>query len=267
MKRNNDGPDFLILGAQRAGTTSLYDYLVRHPNVLPPRTKEVHFFDLHYHLGWDWYQAELDARAAERAGDPSCLRGEASPYYLFHPVVPGRVLRHSPRTRFIVLLREPVERAYSQYHHEVRLGMETLSFDEALAREDERLAGIEEKHLTAATTCVPHQHHTYQARGRYAEQLEAWWKNFPPKQFLVLFSENLQRDPLSHTRAVLEFLGMPALDLGPYPKSNHGGQYLPMNQSTRHRLNAYFAPYNRELARLLEERYTTESLIGTAPLF
>ncbi|MBU0638918.1 MAG: sulfotransferase domain-containing protein, partial [Planctomycetes bacterium] len=142
-------PDLLIIGAQKAGTTSLHRYLCRHPNVLGPWSKEVHYFDIQYDKGTTWYRTHFpswpykclkDIRRGRRS-----LAFETSPYYLFHPCVPERVHKLLPNVKLIAILRDPVGRAYSHYHHELRLGYETLPLEEALAKEEERLAGEADK--------------------------------------------------------------------------------------------------------------------------
>src|SRR5215208_8528317 len=117
-------PDFLILGAQKAGTTALYAYLRWHPQITGPSFKEVSFFDRHYARGERWYRAHLPMRR-------SSIVGEASPSYLFHPLAPERVAQMLPNARLVALLRNPVDRAFSHYQHEVALGREPLSFEAA----------------------------------------------------------------------------------------------------------------------------------------
>jgi hypothetical protein len=130
-------PDFLLLGAQKAGTTALYEYLRRHPQITGPSWKEVSFFDRHWARGESWYRGNFPNLARTRGK----LVGEASPSYVLHPLAPQRVQELVPDARLIVLVRNPVDRAFSQYNHEVALGREPLPFEEALDAEDERLRG------------------------------------------------------------------------------------------------------------------------------
>ena len=140
-------PDFLIIGTQRGGTTSLYNYLVEHPGIGAASIKEVHFFDTpHFKQGLAWYRGHFPSAFqryyVERSLKHGFVTGEASPYYLFHPHAPKRVAGLMPQMKLIVMLRNPVDRAYSHYHHEVAGGHEKLAtFEEAIACEDERLAG------------------------------------------------------------------------------------------------------------------------------
>src|SRR5947209_8592328 len=137
-------PNFLILGAQKAGTTALYAYLRWHPEITGPSFKEVSFFDRHYARGERWYRAHFPARRRP-------FVGEASPSYLFHPLVPERVARLLPDARLVAILRNPVDRAFSHYQHEVSLGREPLSFEEAVAHEEERMRGEVERVLGDAS--------------------------------------------------------------------------------------------------------------------
>ena len=128
-RRYRDLPDFLIIGAQRCGTTSMYKYLAQHPAVAPAvLSKGVHYFDVNYTRGDAWYRSHFPSRPykallSERSGQRA-LTGEGSPYYLFHPAVPSRVATTVPNVRLIAMLRNPISRAYSQYQHEVARGFE-----------------------------------------------------------------------------------------------------------------------------------------------
>ena len=239
-------PDFLILGAQKAGTTALYAYLRRHPQITGPSWKEVSFFDRHYARGEAWYRGNFPNALRARG-----LVGEGSPSYLFHPLAPERVARLLPDARLIALVRNPVDRAFSHYQHEVALGREPLSFEDALAAEDERLHGEEER-LLADPTYFSHAwwNHTYRARGRYAQQLERWLAVFPRERLLILPSEDLLEDPDGTYGRVLEFLGAPRQRLAAYPRVFER-QYEPMKPETRQRLAEEFAEPNRRLYELL----------------
>jgi hypothetical protein len=237
-------PDFLILGAQKAGTTALYAYLRWHPQITGPSFKEVSFFDRHYVKGERWYRAHMPVRRRS-------LVGEASPSYLFHPLAPERVAGMLPGARLIALLRNPVDRAFSHYQHEVALGREPLSFEDAVDREDERMQGELERMLRDPSYfSLAWWNYTYVARGRYAEQLERWFAAFPREQLLVLFTEELSADTAATYRRVLDFLGVTARDLESYPRI-FDRDYADMNPGTRARLDKEFEDPNRRLASLL----------------
>jgi hypothetical protein len=237
-------PDFLILGAQKAGTTALYAYLRWHPEITGPSFKEVSFFDRHYAKGERWYRAHMPVRRRS-------LVGEASPSYLFHPLAPERVAGMLPGARLIALLRNPVDRAFSHYQHEVALGREPLSFEDAVDREDERMQSELERMLRDPSYfSLAWWNYTYIARGRYAEQLERWFAAFPREQLLVLFTEELSADTAATYRRVLLFLGVTARDLETYPRI-FDRDYADMNPGTRARLHKEFENPNRRLASLL----------------
>ena len=253
-------PDFVIIGAQRAGTTSLYNYLIRHPDIAGARlAKEVHFFDLQYERGEDWYRrffptGSSRGRHIRRTGRQLVV-GEASPYYLFHPLAPGRAAGLLAQARLIAMLRDPVERAFSHWRHEVRLGYETLGFAEAIAREPERTAG-ETTRLRdePGYRSFSHQHHTYVARGEYADQLRAWLERFPRESLLVVESEEFFERPKEVLRGAHAFLGVSPMDLDAYERFNatEGGA---MDPADRDRLVGHFQPHNERLFELIGRRF------------
>jgi hypothetical protein len=204
----------------------------------------VSFFDRHYARGERWYRAHLPMR---RGG----VVGEASPSYLFHPLAPERVARVLPDARLIALLRNPVERAFSHYQHEVALGREQLTFEDALEREDERMAGELERMLRDPTY-FSHAwwNYTYAARGRYAEQLERWFAAFPRERLLVLLTDELAADTAGTYRRALDFLDVDERGLDSYPRIFER-EYGEMDPGTRARLEHEFAEPNRRLADLL----------------
>lgn len=240
-------PDFLVIGAQRAGSTSLFAQLCGHPGIAPPSHKEIHYFDNHSFRSLRWYRSHFPSVTAARGK----LTGEASPYYLFHPAVPARVAGALPEVRLVVLLRDPVARAHSHYQLSVRDGHEPLGFEEALRAEPERLASEEGRLLAdGAYRSHAHRHQSYVARGLYAEQLRRWHEHVAPERLLVVSSEELFADPGRVTGAVLEFLGLDAGQVPPLPVRNQR-PYPPMSDAARGLLEARFEAPNRELSELL----------------
>lgn len=239
-------PAFLIVGAQKAGTTSLHAYLCEHPRVVPPVTKEVHFFDHEFHRGLGWYRAHF-----KRASEPGLLGGEATPYYLFHPLVPVRTATALPDCKLIVVLRNPIDRAFSHHNHERALGFEQLDFEAAIAAEQGRLAGEEERILTDADyRSFAHQHFSYLSRGRYADQLERWFECFDRDQILVLCAEELFAEPGGAVRDAQEFLGLEPEMPGDLTAKN-ARAYAPIDAETRAALREEFDPHNGLLYELV----------------
>lgn len=246
-------PSALIVGTQKGGTTSLFKYLVLHPDVLPPAAKEPHYFDLHYERGVHWYRARFPYLSRLRGG---ALTLEASPYYLAHPLAPERAAGLLPTAKIIALLRNPVDRAYSHYQWN-RLGREEpLPFGEAIEQESARLAGEEER-LRADPGYYSYNHRTYSylRRGQYIEQLRRWAEHFPRASLLVLQSEWLFRDPTAATDVVHQFLGLRPYRAQAYKPYLQGTYNRDLPPELRRRLVAHFEPYNRELYAWLGQEF------------
>ena len=250
-------PTAVIIGAQKSGTTSLYSYLAAHPAVVTPSKKEVHYFDLNWDRGVEWYRAHFPTvahleRLRRGAGTPA-LTFEASPYYLAHPLAPQRLRATLPEARLVAVLREPAERASSHYRHERRAGREPLDFAEATERERERIGDDHERLRSGALVqSAAHQHRGYLARGRYAEQLEAWFAVFDSEQLLVLDSRALFDRPAETMERTFEFLGLPPHAAGSYPPVGAAPDAQAPADVDLDRLRSYFAPHNERLWALLE---------------
>ncbi len=254
-------PDFIIIGTQKGGTTSLYRYLIEHPNVAPIYVKEPHFFDIYYHKGLGWYRSHfptaIEKYYARYVRKHDLITGEASPYYLFHPSAAQRVAKTLPKAKLIMLLRNPIDRAYSQYQHQLRqAGVEALSFEEAIDAEEKRLAGEEEKiHQNEKYASFNHRHYSYLARSTYINQLPAWLNIFPREQLLILKSEDLYANPASIIKQTLAYLNVPANAQPRAYKPFNEAKYTPMKPETRARLVEYFKPYNARLYELLDRDF------------
>ncbi|WP_333267688.1 MULTISPECIES: sulfotransferase domain-containing protein, partial [unclassified Microcoleus] len=251
MKQPPKPPDFIIIGAQKGGTTSLYNYLIQHPQILPAAQKEIHYFDFNFDKSPDWYYAQFPQ---PQPGE-NLLTGEASPYYICHPQVPQRIYDLCPKVKIIALLRNPVERAISHYYYYIKIGYESLSLESAIAAEPERLKGeIEKLQANPNYYSYEHQHHSYLTRGIYADQLPAWIKLFPKSQLLILKSEDLYTNPFGTYNSVLDFLEVPPHQLQTYEKYN-ATQYPPISQTVYEQLRAYFRSHNQRLAQLCDRDF------------
>jgi hypothetical protein len=245
-------PGFLVVGAQRCGTTSLFRQLRAHPSVLTSRlVKGAHYFDVHHDRPWSWYMGHfpLRASAAVLGRGSRVLTGEASPYYLFHPLAPERIARALPEVRLIAIVRDPVARAWSHYQHEVARGFETRPFGEALDAEADMLAR-EEARLRAdpLARSHAHQHHAYVGRGRYAQQLERLWAHVGPSRVLVLQSEHLLADHRAAFKRICAFLELPTWSPERSLRLN-ARSYDRLDPGLRRRLRAEFRD---DTARLVE---------------
>jgi hypothetical protein len=241
QRRTTEGPlpDFVVLGTQKGGTSFFYRLLTEHPLVRGAAAKELHFFDNKFAEGVGWYRRCFSE--SERADGQRTITGEASPSYLFDPQVPERMARVVPEARLIVLLRNPVDRAYSHYQMEVRRGKEARSFEEAT---EEEMTSAEGEGNTVDLR------YAYLTRGLYAEQLERFTFFANRDRLLVVKSENLFTRRLEVLDRVLTFLGLPPFEstlATPEGKTT----YEPMDPGTRRRLEGYFAPHNERLYDLL----------------
>jgi hypothetical protein len=255
-------PDLIIIGAQKSGTTSLYTYLASHPAIARAVTKEVHYFDVNYHKGLSWYRTHFPLRrqleqAGRRLGvDPIVV--EASPYYLAHPLAPYRVKGLLPNVRMIVLLRNPIERAISHHNHAIADGSERLPLAEAVEREEERLDGEAARiESVPLYTSFNHQHFSYLARGRYAEQLEVWYSLFEREQLLILESARFFADPGATLDRVYDFLGLPHHDCEGYTAIG-ARTYPDIDPALEQRLGGYFASHNERLWELIGDDFGWE---------
>ena len=257
-------PDFLVIGTKKGGTTSVANWLVQHPQVVPmfprfQRHKSPHYFDINYHRGPSWYRSHFptEAARARHVGEVGrSLVGEASPYYLFHPAAADRIAETAPAVRMVAVLREPVSRAHSNYYDRVVAGTETLpTFEAALDAEESRLTGVTDEWLaTPGHYSFSHDHHTYLARGHYAEQLRRYFDRFDREQLLVLPLEALKREPDKTFWRIEDHLGLDHHQVALEERNVRSGN-PPIDPATRARLTAYYEPYNRELAELLGEDY------------
>ena len=199
-------PDFIIIGVQKGGTTSLYRYLCEHPDIIPALKKEVHYYDKKIHLGSFWYKKHFPLKYIHS----NKICGEASPYYFFHPLAAQRINRDLPDVKLILLLRHPVERAYSHFQMAVRKKHE-YSSDFLLAIKQERgKIEIEKNRIINNPEYISwmHPRFSYIERGKYFEQLVQWFKFFKREQILILKSENLFSRTNFELEKVHQFLGI-----------------------------------------------------------
>jgi len=261
LARRNPGrgrllPDFLIIGAAKSGTTTLHGWLSEHPFVMPAAEKEIHFFDYEYDRGVDWYRSHFPTKAAADAfakehGRPF-LTGEASPSYISHQWAPARVAKTLPHVRLIVILRNPVDRAYSQFQMSRREGEEPFeSFADALAAEESRLRPEHERmradprYKSWAIGCW-----SYMFRSNYADQIERWLELFPREQLHVLATETLESRPQEALDDVYAFLGLPPHANQHLTRLHVAPAYEPMPPQVRAQLEEYFRPRNERLREL-----------------
>lgn len=249
-------PSFVMAGAQRCGTTSLFRALVAHPAVLPAvHHKGVNYFDVNYGRGERWYRGHFPvaatARLRTRGADEPVQTFDASGYYLYHPHALPRLAVDLPGTKVLVMLRDPVERAYSAWKHETARGFETESFERALELEDERVEPELERMLSdPQLQGFSHRHHSYRRRGQYAEQLHRALAGIPRSDLHVVDSDDFFAEPERELTAVLDFLGLS------HRMPDSFGQWnarpgTGLADATRESLRDTFAPHDLALAEIV----------------
>ena len=196
---------FVIGGVQKSGTSALARYLSMHPGIALPARKEAHVFDAAV-FDEAWPAWRIDARLAPHfaGASPEALHGDATPFYVFHPRVVARIARYNPAMRWIVLLRDPADRAISHYRMERNRGHERLPPWLAMLLEPWRLRG----HANDLARGSVLRRHSYRARGDYARQLDVLHAHFPREQVLLLHSDRLREDPAAIVTQACAFLGV-----------------------------------------------------------
>lgn len=249
-------PSLLIVGAQRCGTTSLFKALSQHPAVIPPALRKgIHYFDMHYERGSGWYRAhfplEISSQIVKRRAGVDALTLESSPYYMFHPLAGRRLAQDLPGVRLLVLVRDPVERAYSAHSHETARGYEIEPFERAIELEPQRTSGEAELMVAdPAYDSFDLQHHAYLERGRYVEQLRRLEAHVGRERIHVVDSQQFFDTPDRVFAEVTDFLGIPNHP-GTVFEQHNARSRSPMPDSLRHELQDHFQPYDEELGHWL----------------
>ena len=242
-------PNALVIGAAKGGTTSVHRWLSSHPEICGAQEKEVRYFNQNREKGPAWYAARFAPRRGER------IRIEASPSYMWDPLVPLRVKSLLGAPKLIVLLREPVDRAWSHYWMSVRLGLHTISFAEALAREALWFGPAGAFPADGSVASAFYMHHSFLGKGVYAPQIQRWLSVFPRRCFHFIRSEDLFRAPGATLSQLLRFLDLPQLEMGDL-RAHNAGHYPPLDPGLRHQLEPHFAESNARVEALTGIRWS-----------
>jgi hypothetical protein len=244
-------PDFVIIGAQKSGTTSLYKYMVQHPSVLAASKKEVHYFDIRYQNGDLWYRSHFPFSFITKKNN--FITGEASPYYIFHPYALARMRQVVPKAKIIILLRNPIDRAISHFFHEKKRNREVFSLEKAFQEEEKRISLEYTKMLEDQSyNSRIYKNYSYKKRGVYIDQLKLCYQFFPKEQVLVLKSEDFFLNPVKILKSVFLFLEIDP-DFRPQylEKFNVGSYTDQVPQTVIRDLRDYFSPHNQRLYQYL----------------
>lgn len=236
-------PHFLMIGAAKCGTTSLYRNITQHPQVLPALKKEIDFWHNDLKQGFNWYRAHF----LPFPQGQHYLTGEASPHYLDLQETAQRVFKFCPKMKLIVILRNPVQRLVSHYYHWVRLNQEHRSLAEVIETELQTIDQLLQFPIQAQSW---YQSVNYIARGVYIGFIQQWMQVFPPEQFLILNFETLASQPAVTMKQVFSFLGLPDSRISSYTQLNTG-DYSPLSSVLSQTLSQFYSPYNQQLEEFL----------------
>jgi hypothetical protein len=248
-------PDFMIIGTARSGTTSLYYDICQHPCVLPAAYDELGYFDSNFHLGLNWYRSlfpTLFSKWLVKQKKQFAITGEDTPFYIWDPIVAKRILKNLPKIKLIVLLRNPVDRAYSNYHLGVRSGTENLSFEDAIKLEIKRLEEINEESKSSIEKYAIRR--SYLAKGFYADQLKIWFEIFNSNQLLIISTEDLKSNPQKVINKIYNFLEIPD-NHKLIPEKQKKAVYPEMKKETREFLIDFYKKNNTELFSLIGQKF------------
>jgi len=246
-------PDFLIIGAVKSGTSSLYDYIILHPEIFSALRKETKFFDVDFKLGINMYKSNFPTPLyrfiVRKLQKKKFLTGEATPGYIHNPHCAKRVHDYLPNVKLIIILRNPIDRAYSDYQMRIRAKHETKSFEDSIKEEEKKLSESEKILENENYSQYGAEFRPYLSRGNYYEQIKPWRELFPKENFLILKTEDLEKDHQKTLNHVFKFLGLKEMEISDFTRKNVA-KYAEMNLETRKHLIEHFKPQNEKLKEL-----------------
>ena len=249
-------PECFVIGVVRSGTTSLYHYLKQHPSIVPATYDELGYFDDNYHLGINWYKSLFPTKFTKNKiikKHGKFLTYDVTPFYIYNPLVAKRILESFPNAKIISNLRNPIDRAYSNYIIMLQDGDTTETFEEMIHTAMDELEKNKSK-LNDDAYLVDTHYENILARGFYANQLEIWFEKFQKNQLLMIPSEDLAQKPDQVLRKVFEFLNLPYFKIKDFTKQNKR-EYPPMKDETRKLLIEFYKPHNEKLYSLINQHF------------
>jgi hypothetical protein len=246
-------PNFFVIGVVRSGTTSLFHYLNQHPNISGALYDELGYFDDNYHLGVNWYKSlfpTIFTKKRIQKEHGKFLSFDDTPFYVYNPQVVRRIHENFPNAKMILLLRNPIDRAYSNYNLP---NFTKLTFEEIIQNEIDEINNIDldskdESYL------VNDFYEKILPRGLYAKQLEYWYKIFPKEKIFIQSSEEFANNTHDVLKQIFDFLGIKQVKIPDITKQNVRKIPL-MKQNTRDYLIDFFKPYNESLYKLINKKF------------
>jgi len=249
-------PDFIIIGSMKCGTTSLYYDICEHPCVSPAAYDEIGFFDSNFHLGLNWYRSMFPTkRRIEdiRRKEGVAITGEDTPFYFWNPVAAKRIQKLLPNIKLITILRNPIDRAYSEYQDLVSSESNSPSFETFIENEI-NTRRKDSSLITEENFEIFNQKNSYLLKGIYVDQLKIWAGLFPKEQIFTLSTENLNSEPITALESVFQYLNLPDYKIKNIQRQKQK-KYVPMNSQTRKILIEFFKPHNERLFKFIGKKF------------
>jgi hypothetical protein len=249
-------PECFVIGVVRSGTTSLYHYLGQHPCIGSSAYDEIGYFDDNYHLGVNWYKSLFPTKFTKNKiikKHGKFLTYDVTPFYIYNPLVARRISASFPRAKIISNLRNPIDRAYSNYIQMYQDGDATKTFEEMIQMSMDEIEKNKSK-LNDEVYIADIFYQNILARGFYADQLKIWFEKFQKQQILIIPSEDLAQKPDQVLTKVFEFLDLPYFKIKDFTRQNKR-EYHPMKDETRKLLVEFYKPYNKKLFDMLGSKF------------
>ena len=249
-------PDFLVIGAKRCGTTSLFYHLPEHPCIPKSSHDNMGFFNDNYHLGVNWYKSffpTIFTRNKIKSKFGNFLAFDVTTTYMEEESTANNVYQTKPNMKIIVILRNPVDRTYSHFLKNVREKVEKRNFESAVEENMGRMKKESyEQHETKPKFIV--DENNYLKKGLYALQLRHWLKIFPRENILIVSTEEFESDQQAIYNKIFKFLNISQFKVKNTEKMEKGS-YPPMKSETRNLLLDYFRSHNQELFELINMEF------------
>ena len=249
-------PDFIIIGSMKCGTTSLYYDICEHPCASPAAYDEIGFFDSNFHLGLNWYRSMFPRKKQiedVRQKEGVAITGEDTPFYFWNPVAAKRIQKLLPNIKLITILRNPIDRAYSEYQDLVSSESNSPSFETFIENEI-NTRRKDSSLITEENFEIFNQKNSYLLKGIYVDQLKIWAGLFPKEQIFTLSTENLNSEPITALESVFQYLNLPDYKIKNIQRQKQK-KYVPMNSQTRKILIEFFKPHNERLFKFIGKKF------------
>lgn len=259
-------PDFIIIGSGRAGTTALYSYLIQHPQIMKcfthndEKVADLHFFEYMISKKIGWYRSHFPTKIFKKIKElksgKKCITGEFTSTYMYHEHVPQRIINTIPKTKILVILRNPIDKIYSTYCQQFSFNEYLSNFEETIQSEIDRMKIFQKspnkrifnENIDSIVTCNILRH------GIYYNYLKKWFEIFPENQIMVIDSKKLNNDTINCIKEVFNFLNIEEIEINDVSKINKGN-YNRIDNKTRDELISFFKPYNKKLNKLLKTNF------------